>query len=261
MNQSDQKRISDHFRRSIRTYDEGAKVQKEVGAHLVDRLEKYPGIQLNRVLEIGCCTGSMTHRFCTEKSVKNLWVNDLVHDCCTETSERVKELAGCIYQLPGDIESLLLPADLDLVVSSSTFQWLQDLPGCIAKIGKALHSSGYLVFSMFGPGTMEQIKTLTGVGLNYTNESDLADIMSVDFTLLEIETSRYTVFFKSPRDVLRHIQMTGVGGVRSFRWTPRSLKKFENEYRAQFGEKQGIPLDYVSTCVIARKKMNGSGNE
>lgn len=248
------KRISDHFRRSLLTYDEGAKVQKEVGDLLISSLQNYPEIVFSKVLEIGCCTGSMTQSLCETYDIKELWVNDLVKECCERTAERIADQTDTVHPLPGDIEILPLPQNLDLVVSSSTFQWLHDLAGCFVKVYEALSEDGFLVFTLFGPGTMYQVKALTGVGLCYTSEADLVQMLNYNFTILSLSTSHHRMYFQTPRDVLRHIQKTGVGGVSSFRWTGDTLKSFEKGYRNQFGEEQGVPLDYVSTCVVARKK-------
>lgn len=255
MKQSDLKRISDHFRRSIHTYDDGARVQKEVGDHLVSLIREYPDISFERVLEIGCCTGSMTESICRAYSLGELWVNDLVPECCEHTVGRVRDLVATIHSAPGNVESLVIPPHLDLVVSSSTFQWLDELSSCFTRIAEALQEGGFLVFSMFGPGTMYQVKELTGVGLCYTSENALIEMLQRDFAVLNCTSSRYRIFFPTPREVLRHIQQTGVGGVGSFRWTPGKLKKFEKEYAERFGEDQGMPLDYVSIFAVAKKLL------
>lgn len=246
--------ISARFRRGIATYDEAARVQKGVGDCLVSGIADYPEIKFGKVLEIGCCTGSMTHTLCSRYSVNELWLNDLVPECCERAAIRVESLVGRIHALPGDIESLLLPAKLDLVVSSSTFQWLLQLKSCLAKISESLRDGGYLVFSMFGPGTMSQLKQLIEVGLCYTEATEVEDMLKENFIILKFMSYRYRIYFDTPRDVLRHVQQTGVGGAGSYRWTPGKLRKFEKQYRERFGEAQGVPLDYVSFSAVAKKR-------
>lgn len=246
--------VSARFRRSIATYDEAAQVQKGVGDCLVAEIEDYPDIHFDKVLEIGCCTGSMTHTLCSRYSVNELWLNDLVPECCERATIRVESLVGGIHAMPGDIESLYLPTNFDLIISSSTFQWLHHLRSCLMKISGALRDDGYLVFSMFGPGTMFQLKELIDVGLCYTEAAEVEAMLKENFILRRFASSSYRIYFDTARDVLRHIQLTGVSGAGSFRWTPGKLKKFEKEYRERFGEEQGLPLDYVSISAVAKKK-------
>lgn len=254
MNKVDRKRVSDHFRRSIPTYDQDAIVQKEVGSYLVKNLEKYPEIRFERVLEIGCCTGSMTEMLCKAQDVANIWVNDLVKECAISAADRISTMVVQAHIASGDIEQIALPENLDLVISSSTFQWVQNLPECFEKIALALHDSGYLVFSMFGVGTMQQVRELLGVGLSYVTDNELSDMLANHFIIEDIEVLPYQIYFSTPRDVLRHIQKTGVGGVVEYRWTPSRLKAFEKRYRECYGDGKGIPVSYNAINVVARKK-------
>jgi malonyl-ACP O-methyltransferase BioC len=247
-------RVAGHFRRGMDSYDRAARVQKEVGEDLIARLAGYPRIGLRRVLEVGCGTGAVTEELCRGRRIDELWLNDLVGDCCGIAAARVAHLAGKIRPLPGDIEELSLPAGLDLIATSSTLQWLADLPAVFAGFAAALAVHGHLVFAMFGPGTMGQIRELTGVGLHYRSEAELRGMLGRHFRVLDAGTRRYRLFFQTPRDVLRHIRQTGVGGAGVLRWTPGRLKRFESDYRHRFGMQQGMPLDYVSTYVIAFKR-------
>ncbi len=247
-------RISKRFQRSINSYENDAQVQKKVSDSLLALMAAYPEIVYHRVLEIGCCTGAMTENVCTAFSPSEIFVNDLVAECCLSTVERIRDFVGNAYPVPGNAESIDLPSQLDLVVSSSTFQWLTHLPSFFRRISDALNDQGHLIFSQFGPGTMVQIKELLGVGLCYTEETELAAIVREKFSVEQIESSQYRLYFQTPREVLKHIQKTGVGGVTDFRWTPSSLRSFERNYQDRFGEDKGIPLDYVSTSVVARKK-------
>jgi malonyl-CoA O-methyltransferase len=254
MKQPETTRVSTRFRRSLRSYENDALVQKEVGDSLLALMSTYSEVVYGRVLEIGCCTGAMTEKMCTTFSPAEIFVNDLVEECCFSTVERIRDLTGSAYSVPGNAESIDLPSQLDLVISSSTFQWLNNLPSFFQRISDALNDEGYFIFSQFCPGTMAQISELLGVGLNYTEEAELSVIVKEYFKLERIETSHYRIYFQTPREVLKHIQKTGVGGVTDFRWTPSRLRSFERDYEERFGGKQGVSLDYVSTSVVARKK-------
>lgn len=254
-NAEDIARVCSYFKRSISSYEKNASVQKCVGRGLIDRLNTYSDLKLNRVFEVGCYTGSTTTMLCESLAIQQLWVNDLVKECCIMTAERVAGKVQVVNTLPGDIESVTLPEALDLIVSSSTYQWLKDLPGCFRRLAEKLSEGGYFAFSMFGPGTMGQVQQLTGVGLHYLDENRIRDIVNQLFNIEFIATSHHRIFLASPREVLRHIQCTGVGGICGFRWTPSKLKSFEAEYYSRFGCSEGVPVDYVATTVIARKYL------
>ncbi len=247
--------IARSFRRGKATYDKHADIQKGVSRKLVRMLAAYPDIRYGRVLEIGCCTGSLTEMLLAALPVEKLYLNDLVPDFYEDVQRRLGDEAVVeISAMFGDIEKLHLPSDLDLVVSSATFQWLTDLPALFHNIAASLRSKGALAFSIFGPGTLAEFKTVTGIGLEYQAIDTILDMLAADFDIEQEESIREQLFFPSPREVLRHLQATGVGGVREHRWTPKALREFEKKYSLEFGGEAGVPVTYMSSSIVAIKK-------
>lgn len=253
----DKSRVAERFRASAATYEHMAIVQKEISRQLVAIVDRYGVAGWARVLEIGCCTGVLTEFLCRKERIDRLFVNDLVPELCSYTERRVASHVGSVESVPGDIEQAELPQHLDLVVSSSTFQWMADLPELMEKMAAALNSGGHLAFSIFGPGTMEEIATLTGRGLQYHAREALTAMVEKYFRLITVHTERRCLYFPSVRAVLRHIRETGVGGVTGERWTQGRLKEFERQYIARFQTDNGLPVSYVSTFVIAEKPRGG----
>ncbi len=250
-------RVSARFKRSLRSYERQGTVQKKCTEHLLDLTQGSCGSEFQRVLEIGSGTGRLTEALCRRFSLRSLFVNDLVPELCQFSTERVAGFVSEVVPLPGDIEHCTLPQRLDLIISSATLQWLRNIRGCINIFAEHLNSGGFLVFSLFSEGTMRQIRSLTGVGLEYLTEKDLRKALADSLHVHLYEQRHHTIYFENPRQVLRHIQETGVGGVTDFRWTVTALRRFERQYREQFTTSQGLSLDYVSTYVIAEKREEG----
>lgn len=251
----DKNKIAGCFRKAIDSYDSHATVQRQVSAQLLTLAGEFPAINYERVLEIGCCTGMLTQMLCQRYRVETLFLNDLVPDFVSPVTARIPGDATT-HLLPffGDIEILPLPDDLTLVISSATFQWLTDLPGLLHRLAQALCENGFLAFSIFGPGTLAEFTELTGLGLDYQPPELIAGLLEKDFILEQMITDKNQLLLSTPRDVLHHLRATGVGGVRDYRWTKAGLRSFEQEYQARFGAADGVPVTYVSTCCIARKK-------
>lgn len=252
--------VAKHFQSCVATYEENAIVQKEISNQLFSLLRRFDCIDYSRVLEIGCCTGLLTEMVCSEHTVNSLWVNDIVADFCNVTSSRIKNSVADIHLLPGDIEEENLPKELTLVLSSATFQWMNNLFLLTEKIRNSLKTGGHLAFSMFGPGTMEEISSLTGRGLSYLSEEELLLYLEKDLHVIHIHKERKRIYFPTVRAVLRHIQKTGVGGLSKQRWSLSGLKDFEKLYVSRFGTDLGVPVSYISTFVIAEKRK-GLGHE
>lgn len=247
-------KVHDSFKKSRNSYDDEAYVQKIVGVQLVESLAALEGIRSGRVMEIGCCTGLMTETLCRNLDIQTLYLNDLVADLCSRAVGRIEGAVHSVIPLTGNVERISLPGELDLIVSSSTFQWLENFNSAMFRLSESLVRDGYLVFSMFSPGTYRQIRDLIGVGLNYLDEEQVRKGLENEFQVLKLETTHHPLEFPGPRNVLRHIQLTGVGGAGNFRWTPGRLRRFEAAYREKYSTDNGVHLDYFSTSVIARKR-------
>ncbi len=251
----DKERVARCFRQAMATYDLHATVQRRVGARLLELAGQVPAISYERVLEIGCCTGLLTRMLCRQQRVGTLYVNDLVADFGESVRAGIpQERMPKLLPWFGDIEELSLPERLSLVISSATFQWLDDLPGFLHRLAPALDRDGFLAFSIFGPGTLAEFTELTGVGLSYRTPEQIASLVEKDFVLEQMETEQNRLWLPAPRDVLHHLRATGVGGVRDYRWTRPGLRSFERDYLTRFGTADGVPVSYVSIYCIARRK-------
>ena len=251
----DKEKIARCFRRSLLTYDDTAVVQNELAGRLVQAIDTLPDTVFRRVLEIGCCTGGLSEILCTEKQVQTLYLNDLVTDFETVVLERLaKFTAPQFLTCFGDIESLELPSDLSLVLSGATFQWLSDLPAFIKRLGRGLKSESYLAFSLFGPGTLREFSSLTSVNLHYFTNTEILSLLEQDFIIESFDTREDVLFFPSVREILHHIRATGVGGVSEYQWNKKTLRMFEEGYVAEFAAEKGLPVSYLSSCYVARKR-------
>ncbi|MCF8055347.1 MAG: hypothetical protein K9K37_01750 [Desulfocapsa sp.] len=251
----DKDNIARCFRRSLSTYDEAAIVQNRMAVHLLQMLENLPDSVFRSVLEVGCCTGVLTEMLCREKPVASLFLNDLVPDFEGVVLSRLEknstiELNSCF----GDIEKIDLPAELSLVLSGATFQWLSDLPSFLSRLGSELGTGTYLAFSLFGPGTLKEFSQLTSVELNYYPHSQIIAMLKQDFILEGHDHFQEQIFFPSVREIMGHIRKTGVGGVSEYRWSKESLRRFIDGYLQEFGEERGLPVSYVSSCFVARRR-------
>jgi len=248
-------RVARSFLRGLSTYENEAVVQKQVNERLIQGIEGLGRPGYRRILEIGSCTGMLSSLLNERFGPSAFYLNDLVPDFYQIVLKKLESYRPeQIYPLFGDIEHLELPAALDLICSSSTFQWLDDLSRFFQKVQQALGDGGIFAFSMFGEDTYYEIKELTGAGLNYPSFTHVLDLVSRHFQIVHADINRDPLYFDHPRDVLKHIRATGVGGVGGFSWTPRRFERFIDEYIAGFTADRGVMLSYVSYLVIGRKK-------
>lgn len=239
--------IERRFSCAFDKYDDNAKVQR----YAAERLCKYI-LELSRnfgkILEIGCGTGLFTKKFLSYFRPDLLILNDL----CAEADICLPDVNVTFLQ--GDAEILDFPGELDLIMSCSTFQWFEDLPGFILKVYEKLLPGGILTFCTFGPRNMEEVMYLSGVGLKYFPKETLCEILeNSGFELITIEEEIVEMYFESPFGVLEHLRNTGVNGVSNVVWTRKMFNDFCRSYTERYAFSSGVKLTYHPIWVVARK--------
>lgn len=250
----DKDRIKKRFTRAAPTYDDQAVIQFKVADRLLNLLGQHEPLPPARVLEIGCCTGLLTSRLAQRYlPLKKLYVNDLVPEFRRMVAGRVNDHVPLEF-LEGDIETIALPHDLDLVVSSSTFHWLADLPSLFGRLAAHMAPEGTLAFSMYSCCNLMELRELTGIGLQYYGLSEIKTLVTEHFRILACEEELITFKFRDPLDILHHLRETGVNALASSPWSRSRLNAFIAEYKLRFAAGDLVRLTYHPLYCIARKK-------
>ena len=114
------------------------------------------------------------------------------------------------------------PASLDLVVSALALQTVNDLPGVLAQIRRALRPDGLLLAGFFGAGTLQELReafaiaesdTLGGISPRVAPFADLRDLGSLlqraGFALPVTDVDRIVVRYGDPLSLLSDLRRMG----------------------------------------------------
>jgi len=252
----DKSQVAQRFAKAGQSYAKHAIVQKQICRQLLQLMQHYlPSNSLNRVFEIGCGSGNLSHLLMQNFEIKQLFLNDLYPE--VQQHFQAKEN---LEWLIGDVEQLDFPQSLDLIASSSALQWVGNLEAVFKKCTDALTQQGYLCFSTFGQQNLQEIKALTGQGLDYLPIDVIQDkLVKQGFEILHLSESIETLKFPHPKEVLQHLKATGVTGTSTqYRWSKQSLQQFYQDYQ-QFSQpdqtaQRLYPLSYHPIYCIARSK-------
>lgn len=246
-------KVGGAFERSVLSYETNANVQKDVAKKLAEMVLSFGGEVGGNVLEIGCGTGFLTRELSGKLRSEKWYLNDLSLKMCQKAADCCS--ADCEI-IAADILKCKIPENLGAIVSSSSVQWISDLPMLFKKLATVANSGAMLAFSTFGPRNYEEIKMLCGNSLYYPDALEIRDMLEHSGYRCEgIEESIKKVSFSTPRDVLAHIALTGVNGRFSSFWTPSRLRKFAQNYAKFFGESDNrVSLTYNPIYIIAFKK-------
>jgi malonyl-ACP O-methyltransferase BioC len=241
------------FGKSMETYDDNAYAQKEIAAKLAGLIsDLYPDTP-KTIMEIGCGTGLLTKNILPVFPDTYYYLNDInskaehrIHSLFAEDNHTF---------ICGDAGLIAFPSEIDLIVSSSTVQWLENLSAFAEKAYQSLSSRGYMFLSTFGKNNLKEIRELTGTGLEYLSLDGLKDLFSSGFEILHLSEEEMPVAFNSSAEILSHFRETGVnanssGTVR----TKSGLKSFCSKYDKMYSNGHKVILTYNPVFLGLKKK-------
>ena len=189
------------FGKNFSTYDENAIIQKKVAENLTNFIsKKFNNQKFDKVIELGCGTGIFTREF-----LKKIEINEIDLNDCFNTRDYFKEINYKNFICDDMNEAII--KNYDIVISSSSFQWIEDLEKLIESISK---KSEKLAFSIYIDGNLKEIAEHFGVGLKYKKIEDILIILKKYFKNIEYYSEEKTLNFSSPIEALRHLKKTGV---------------------------------------------------
>lgn len=252
----DKQLIKLRFEQAASTYEQQATVQSRVAIRLLGLLHRAaPDLKPAEVLEIGCCTGLLTEKTLSRyPGIDHFTLCDLVASFEQRVCRRIGIHVDKLTFLAGDIETVSLPDNYDLILSSSTLHWVHDLPGLCRKLHQHCYPRGVFAFSLYGPQNMLEIREVTGVGLTYRTLEQLRTVVAQQFEILEAEEAEEVLWCPTPMAVLQHLRATGVNSIGQQAWTRRQVMQFVSAYQERFAGEQGVRLTYHPMFIVARPR-------
>jgi SAM-dependent methyltransferase len=128
---------------------------QNAGERLTDRLldiaRNFP-----LAIDLGCHTGALGSMLRNHSKIERLVQADL-----SPRMARTARHCNGLATLCCDEEWLpLAEASLDLALSNLSLQWVNDLPGALAQIRRALKADGLLLATVFGGETLRELRTV-----------------------------------------------------------------------------------------------------
>ena len=231
--------LKKRFKKSLHTYDDNAISQKITAQKLVELL---PERNYRKVFEIGCGSGILTQIIYKNFQPKEYFLNDIVPDC----EKFIDKILPKKNFITGDIDRINISDKFDLIISNAALQWSDDINATVNKLTDMLENNGVLAFSTFKEDNLFEIKEVLNIGLNYTKPNERKNMHT-------IELEPQVLWFDSPKDVLKHLKLTGVNALQEYVWSKSKLKNFEAKYKSLFEKDGKVSLTYKPVCTIFEK--------
>lgn len=264
----DRRRVRNSFDSRAGEYDRHAMVQKRVLERFVRLLPKEG--KVSRLLDIGSGTGTLLQKLALRYPDARLVGLDLAFGMGVAARDRLADNRNVGF-LTADAEALpFCDASFDLVVSTSTFQWLEALDKAFAEIRRVLRPGGRFCFALFGEKTLFELRTsyqaavlAAGTGaVDRTHRFKAVDDVGVALQVVGLEPEYLASEFEvelhpDVPHLLRSIRRIGAGNAVQSRGRGlaerRVMLEMMKRYQRQYGADGAIPATYEVIYGVGRK--------
>jgi malonyl-CoA O-methyltransferase len=251
----DRLKVQGSFHRHADDYDGHAVVQGRVVERLSGLLQAQ-GVAPARLLDIGAGTGRLL------ASLRTLYPGvlavgaDLAFGMCRAASANLAE-AG-VPLVNADAEKLpFADGSFDLVLSTSTFQWLTSLDGAFSEAKRVLAPGGTFCFALFGEKTLFELrdsyKRVLGGAADrshsfFPQSEVLEALQRCGFQGAQVTSEMEVEYHLDVPDLLRSLKRIGAGTASPVAGRGLSERRVMLDmmevYRREYGCDGGIPASY-----------------
>ena len=223
----DKQQVRLAFERAAATYDEAAELQSEVGDRMLERLDLVR-LQPARVLDLGAGTGEFSKALLQRYRKACVVSLDIALNMLRHTQNRGGWLRkpACVC---GDGERLPFSDNsFELIFSNLMLQWCMDLEPVLAELRRVLAPGGLLMFTTFGPDTLQELRASWEAIDGFTHVNAFIDMHDVGDALVStkwaepvMDSERITVTYREMRTLMEDLKHIGAHNVTAGR--PRGL--------------------------------------
>ncbi|KAJ0050973.1 hypothetical protein NL108_011622 [Boleophthalmus pectinirostris] len=240
-------------------------VREEVGSRVADRVydiaRSFP-----LALDLGCGRSFIADHLTTDV-VEKLYLTDTSPNCLRRL--RPSEISS--RRVLADEDFLPFKDDtFDLVLSSMSLHWVNDLPGALREVWRVLKRDGVLVAALPGGDSLYELRCSLQLAQSereggvsphvspFTAVTDLGNLLGrAGFTLLTVDTDELQVHYPGLMELLTDLQGMGESNCA---WNRRSLLHRDTilataaVYREMYGNPDGsIPATFDLLYMIGWK--------
>lgn len=249
--------IARQFSRAAATYDHAAQLQNEMAEKLIGAM---PTLATGKLVDLGCGTGWALNKLAQNNRFELIGI-DIAPGMIEIAQARVPtaQFHCC------DLEQTPLSSNVaDIVFSNAALQWC-NVEAAIQEMHRICKPEGSVVFSTFGPGTLNEVRSawkLAGDQTDRVHEFESRDSIESTMKQLSFEHARVKpavrkLNYDSLEALLQNIKQLGATNASVSRQISllgtRRYQEFRDVFETQLERDGHLELTFECIFVVAEK--------
>ncbi|XP_005186547.2 arginine-hydroxylase NDUFAF5, mitochondrial isoform X2 [Musca domestica] len=240
-------------------------LKEEIGYRLADRVFDIKR-EFQAAADLGCNRGFLSRHILAE-SVKHLTLCDISP---TMLSQATGTPGLQIAKREIDEEQWdFAENSLDLVLSSLSLHWVNDLPGCFGRVIRSLKEDGVFIASMFGGDTLYELRSSLqlaelerkgGIAPHISPFTQIRDIGSLlnraGFTMLTIDTDEIVIGYPTMFELMHDLKGMAENNAafnRPVHLNRDTMLAASAIYKEMYGNDKGVPATFQIIYFVGWK--------
>ncbi|MBV2235104.1 MAG: methyltransferase domain-containing protein [Sterolibacterium sp.] len=249
------RRLADSFARAAGSYDEAAVLARETGRRMEERLE-YIRLAPSHMADVGCATGDGIRALQRRYPAALPVAVDLALPMLQQLQTHAPLWQRLSRRLPrplcADVQALpLASGSQSLLWSNLMLHWLDDPRQAFAEMQRVLKVDGLLMFAMFGPDTLKELRTAClacGVEPPLRSFLDMHDVgdmlLDAGFADPVMDMEMLTLTYTSPRTLLRDQRALGCRNALLGDLSWRDWRRVLRQYAGMSSAENRVPASF-----------------
>ncbi|PBK66876.1 S-adenosyl-L-methionine-dependent methyltransferase [Armillaria solidipes] len=226
-------------------------VRDEVADRLLERLEDIKR-RFSTILDLGSGPGHFARLLGPENATRCIMIESSEKTLYRDPDTTFEVPVERIHADEEELLQVIEPNSQEAIVSCLSLQWINDLPGMLVQINKALKPDGLFLGAMFGGETLFELRTSLqlaevdregGISPHVSPMTDTRDVSNLlgraGFTLLTVDIDEVKVAYPSMWELMDDLRDMG-------------------ESNAIIGRRHFIHRDTLTAASAIYKELHGS---
>jgi malonyl-CoA O-methyltransferase len=228
------------FNRAASSYSTANMIPLEIGQRLLERLQ-IMRIQPELVVDLGCADGYLSKQLAQRYRNAKILCVDIASKMLMQAKQKSRWFSRERFFCADANYLPFADQSVDLIFSNLMFAWCRDIDTLLHELRRILKPQGLLLFTTFGPDTLQELKSCWRTVDEYDHVHPFLDMHDIGDSLVKnkfldpvMDMEKLIIHYSQLSTLMNDLKILGMHNIAANRkkgfTTPRQFTKLQQAY-------------------------------